>query len=155
MGQAATVTPGPSRAALRQQETPPMVPVGHLVRSALVIAPLVLVVAGIWRGGNGAGSAAFGLALAAANLSVSAQGLDWAATVSPTAIAAVALGGYVGRLAAITIVVLLMKDLSWIDLPAVSISIVIGHLGLLTWEARTIHLAAERASSGPAGSGHE
>jgi len=153
VGQAA-VRLGPSGAALRQK-APPTVTFGHLVRTALVIAPLVLCAAGMWRGGNGAGSAAFGLALAGANLFISATGLDWAAMVSPTAVAAVALGGYVARLAVITIVVLLMKDLSWVDLPAMSISIVIGHLGLLIWEARTIHLAAEPAPSGPAGTGRE
>lgn len=121
----------------------------HLLRTGVVAAPAVVAAAALWRGGDGAWSAAFGMALATANLLVSVGTLEWAAGVSLTAVAGVALGGYIARLAAITAVVLLVKDQSWVDLPALGISLVVAHLGLLVWEARSIHLAAEAATPPP------
>lgn len=145
MGQAFAVriAPHPSGEA-----TP--VHTGHLVRAGVVAAPVLLVAAGLWRGGDGVWSAAFGLALATANLGLSAASLEWAARISMNAVAAVALGGYIVRLATITVVVLLVRNLSWVDLPALGISLVVAYIGLLIWEARTIHLAAEAASARPA-----
>lgn len=120
-------------------------PGDHLIRNAALAAPLIVLVAGLWRGSDGAASAVLGIALAAANLFVSARSLEWAAHHSVGAVGAVALGGYVVRLATITVIVLLMKDLTWVDLPAVGISLVVAHLVLAVWEARIIHLAATAA----------
>ena len=145
MGHAATVSSVPAR---------PSPPAGHLVRNGLLGAPLLVLAAGLWRGADGAWSAAFGLALATANLLVSARSLEWAARISFNTVAAVALGGYVVRLAVITMVVLLVRNLAWVDLPALGISLVVAHLGLLIWEARSIHLAAE-AGTPPTAPGRE
>lgn len=138
MGQAVSVTaPAPPAS--------PIQPV-HLIRTGLVVAPVLLVVAGLWRGSDGVWSAACGLALATANLGLSSASLEWAARISLNMVAAVALGGYIVRLAGITAIVLLMRNLSWVDLPALSISLVVAYIGLLVWEAKTIHQAAEAAS---------
>lgn len=123
-------------------------PAGHLLRHGLLVAPLLVTAAGLWRGGDGAWSAAFALALATANLLVSARSLEWAAGVSVNAVAAVAMGGYIVRLAVITVVVLLLRNLAWVDLPALGLSLVVAHLGLLVWEARSVHLAAETSVPG-------
>jgi hypothetical protein len=93
--------------------------------------------AGAWRGTHGALSAAFALALATVNLIAAARALDWAGRRSTVALAAVAMGGYVGRLAMITIAVLLVKDLAWVDLLALGITLIVAHLGLLVWEVRS------------------
>ena len=122
---------------------------GHLVRNGLLAAPMLVAAAGLWRGGDGAWSAAAGLALATANLLVAVRLLEWAAGVSLAAVGAVALGGYIVRLAIITAAVLGVKNQSWVDLPALGISLVVAHLGLLVWEARSIHLAAEATSPPP------
>lgn len=133
---------------LRVRGSSAMVPARHLLRSAAIAAPLIVVVAGVWRGSEGAVSSVIGLALAVANLFVSAWAIDWAATISFSAIAMVALGGYIVRLAVITTFVLLIKDASWADLPALSISLVVGYLALLIFEARVIARAADRFAAG-------
>lgn len=148
---AMTVSPRPepgdlAAPGLRVRGSTAMVPAAHLVRSALIAAPLIVGVAAAWRGSDGAVSALLGLALAFGNLFVSAWAIDWAATISFSAIAMVALGGYVVRLAVITVLVLLIQDVSWVDLPALSISLVVGYLALLIFEARAIARAAHRCA---------
>jgi hypothetical protein len=153
MGQTLTVTtPGQGPGRPRQASPPPA---GHLVRNGLLAAPLLVATALWWRGSDGGWSAAFGLTLATLNLLVAARSLEWAAGVSLTAVGAVALGGYVVRLAVITVVVLGVRHLPWVDLPALGISLVVAHLGLLVWEARSIHQAAEATVSLGTASGRE
>ena len=113
----------------------PTLVAGDLLRRGLLVAPLVVAWATGLRGVEGGLSTVAGLVLALANLVVSARGLDWAAGVSLTLVAAVALGGYVLRLAAITTIVLLLGQLAWVDLPALAVSLALAHLGLLTIEA--------------------
>jgi hypothetical protein len=113
----------------------------------MLAAPLLVAAALWWRGADGGWSATFGLTLATLNLFVAARSLEWAAGVSLTAVGAVALGGYVVRLAAITLIVLAVRNLPWVDLPALGASLVVGHLGLLIWEARSIHQAAQATVS--------
>ena len=116
---------------------------GHLVRNGLLVAPLLVAAALWWRGADGGWSAALGLTLATTNLLVAARSLEWAAGVSLAAVGAVALGGYVLRLAVIGAVLFLVRNLAWVDLPALGVTLVVAHLGLLTWEARLIHRAAD------------
>jgi hypothetical protein len=129
---------------------PGVVTAASLIRNGLLVAPVLVAAALWWRGPEGGWSAAFGLALATVNLLVAARSLEWAARVSVAAVGAVALGGYVVRLAVITLVVLAVRNLAWVDLPALGISLVVAHLGLLTWEARSIHQAAQ-ANLSPSG----
>jgi hypothetical protein len=141
MGQALTVNV-PARGRPRPGQSCTAA-AAHLVRNGILVAPVLVAAALWWRGPDGGWSAAFGLALATTNLLVAARSLEWAAAVSLTAVGAVALGGYIVRLAVITVVVLLVRDLTWVDLPALGISLVVAHLGLLIWEAGSIHRAAE------------
>jgi hypothetical protein len=127
-------------------KTPAAMPPAQLLRHGILVAPLLVAIALWWRGGDGAWSAAFGLTLATLNLLVAAGSLEWAAGVSLTAVGAVALGGYVVRLGVLSGVVLGIRNLGWVDLPALGVSLVVAHLGLLVWEARSIHRAAEVAS---------
>jgi hypothetical protein len=87
------------------------------------------------RGVDGGLSAGTGLVLAAGNLSLAGRSLDWAAGISLTFLAAVALGGYVLRLTAITALVLVLRDLAWVDAPALAVTLALAHLALLTAEA--------------------
>jgi hypothetical protein len=144
MGQTLTV-PTPARDAGCPREVR-MPPTFQLLRHGILVAPLLVGIALWWRGGDGGWSAAFGLTLATLNLFVAAGSLEWAAGVSLTAVAAVALGGYIVRLGVMSGVVLGIRNLGWVDLPALGVSLVVAHLGLLVWEARSIHHAAEVAS---------
>jgi hypothetical protein len=50
----------------------------------------------------------------------------------------VSLFGYLLRLGLISLAVFLVRDASWISLPALGVTIIISHLGLLFWEMRFI-----------------
>ena len=143
MGQTLTVGPQGTAGSPGELRLPPA---PRLLRQGILVAPVLVGTALWWRGGDGAWSAAFGLTLATLNLLVAAASLEWAAGVSLTAVGAVALGGYVVRLAVISGVVLGIRNLGWVDLPSLGVSLVVAHLGLLVWEARSIHHAADVAS---------
>ncbi|MDQ1500194.1 MAG: hypothetical protein QOI86_3534 [Actinomycetota bacterium] len=104
---------------------------GHLLRHGLLAALLLMLAATGLRGPGAGLSAGTGVALAAANLSLAGRSLDWAAGISLALVAAVALGGYVVRLAAITAVVLLLHHLPLVDLPALAVTLALAHLGLV------------------------
>ena len=70
-----------------------------MIVRALPVLPLIVAVAWVTRGGDGALSAGFGIALVLANLVLSAVLLAWAARVSPSVLMATTLGGFVVRMA--------------------------------------------------------
>jgi hypothetical protein len=109
-----------------------------MLKHGLWAAPAVIVVAGLLRGGDGAASAAVGVAIVLVNLVLSALALSWAAKISATALMAVAMGGFLVRMMLVTGVVLVVRDASWIDLPTLAVTILVTHLGLLFWELRYV-----------------
>jgi hypothetical protein len=111
-----------------------------LARRAAFVAPAVLVVAAVLRGGEGAASAAVGLVLVVLNFLAGARVVTWAAQRSPGAVMAVALAGYLVRIATLFGIVLLLEPLSWIDVPVLVLTIAVVHLALLTWETRHVSL---------------
>jgi hypothetical protein len=104
-------------------------------------APAILVVATLIWGKDGATSALVAIAVVVVNLVLAALGLSWAAKHSLTAIMAVALGGFAVRMGLVTVVMLLVKDQSWIDLVALGVTILVTHLGLLFWELRFVSIS--------------
>ena len=118
----------------------------HMARHALMIAPAVVVVAGLVRGVHGGISAAIGLALCAANFLISAQILSWAARRSVSAIYGAIFGGFVLRLAFLTGIVLALKPVSFIDIPVLVITLAVAHVALLAW-TRTIITPRVQATS--------
>ena len=51
------------------------------------------------------------------------------------------LFGYLFRLALIFLAVWVVKDQSWISVPALGVSIIVTHLGLLFWEMKFVALS--------------
>lgn len=113
---------------------------GHLAWHALLVAPAVVLVAGLVRGVGGAASGAIGLVLVALNFLVSARLIAWAAEKSPAFVQAAVLGGFVIRLAALTGIVLLLEQLPFVDVAVLVLTIAITHLALLVWETRSVSL---------------
>lgn len=111
-----------------------------IARRALMAAPVVVGVAAVARGADGAASAGFALGLVVVNFLLSAASLAWAARISHGLYMGTALGGYLVRLGLITVAVLLVRDLSWVDLPTLGITLIVSHLGLLVWELRAVSL---------------
>jgi hypothetical protein len=111
---------------------------GDMVKRALPAAPIIVLAALVLGGASGAWSAALGVVVVAANFLLAAFSLSWAARVSPVALMATALGGFLVRMALLTAVILVVRHASWINLSAFAITILATHLGLLFWEMRYV-----------------
>ena len=114
---------------------------GDLARRALLVAPAVVIVAGLVRGVDGAASALVGLALVALNFLLAARLIGWAAGKSIGAVYGTVMGGYVVRLGALLGIVIGLERVSWIDVPVLVITIAVTHLALLVWEMRYVSLS--------------
>ena len=111
-----------------------------LVKHGLLLAPVVILVAGIISGWDGTVSAAIAFAIVCVNFTLAAVSVGWAAKISPVAVGGVALGGYVVRLALILVALVCLRHVSWIVLPWLGFTLVGAHLVLLAWETRYVSL---------------
>jgi hypothetical protein len=114
-----------------------------MARRVLPAVPVLVLVAGLIWGIDGATSAAFAILLVLGNLIASAYLLATAARISLPLLMVAALGGFIVRLAVLTAVVIAVKDQGWVDLVALCLTLVVTHLGLLIWETR--HISASLA----------
>ena len=114
-----------------------------MARRVVPAIPVLVLVAGLIWGLDGAASAAFAVVLVLANLAASAYLLATAARISLPLLMVAALGGFVVRLAVLTGIVIAVKDQPWVDIVALSLTLVVTHLGLLIWETR--HISASLA----------
>lgn len=120
--------------------------VSDMIRRGLPWLAVLVVLAGLVRGADGAASALFGAGLAMANLWLAATSAAAAARISPVVLAAVAMGGFVVRLGLVTIAVLSVRDQAWVDPVTLGAVLVITHGGLLVGELR--HVSASLAFPG-------
>jgi hypothetical protein len=111
-----------------------------LVRRMLWVTPLVLLVAGVFRGVDGVVSALIGLVLVALNFLASARSITWVAQRSPGAVMGVMLGGFVVRIGILFAIALALEQVSWIDVPVLVLTVAVMHISLLTWETRHVSL---------------
>ena len=88
-----------------------------------------------------AGAVALALALVVVNLLIAAASLGWAARTNPNMLMGVALFGFLGRLAVLTAIGAGIKALGIVDWPVFCITLVVGYLGLLFWELRSVSLS--------------
>lgn len=109
-----------------------------MIRRALPVAPVLVLVAGLVWGVDGGLSAAYGLAIVLANFALAAAMLSWAGRRSMALLMGAALFGYLVRLALVTVAVLAVKDMEWVRLLPLGLTIIVTHLGLLFWEASRV-----------------
>ena len=117
--------------------------VADMARRALPAFPVLILVAGLIWGVDGALSAAVAVALAVMNLGLSAVLLGRAARISLALLMAAALGGFLLRLVLLTAVVWAVADQPWVELLPLGVTLIVTHLGMLIWEAR--HVSASLA----------
>ncbi len=117
-----------------------------MARRMLPVLPVLVIVAGLIWGADGAFSGAFAVSLVLGNLALSAALLGWAARISLALLMAAALGGFALRLFLLTAVVWAVKDQPWVDITALGFTLIVTHLGLLVWETR--HVSASLAYPG-------
>lgn len=111
-----------------------------MVRRGLPAAPVLLVLGTIGWGVHGLLSTGYGLVLVLGNLLASAALMRWAGKRSLGLLAGVAVGGYVVRMAVVTLAVYLVKGMDWVELLPLGLTIVVTQVGLLWWETRQISL---------------
>jgi hypothetical protein len=109
-----------------------------IIKRGLMVAPAVMVIGGIIWGVNGAWSSGLGLAIVLVNFGLAAALISWAAPISLALMMGVSLFGYLIRLGLIALAVFLVRDVTWVSLPALGITLIVSHLGLLFWEMKFI-----------------
>jgi len=114
------------------------------VKRGLVIGPIAVAITWMARGTDGAIAAAIGVVLIVLNLLASGAALSLAARISLAAYHAAALFGFLLRLIAITVSMLLVARLFEIDRIAFGIAAIVTYLVLLTLEAIAIARGDEK-----------
>jgi len=110
-------------------------------RRGIILAPAVIAVCAVIWGAAGAWSSAYGVALVLVNFLLAAGIIAAMARISLAAMLGGVLFGYLLRLALIFLAVWLVRDASWISLPALGATIIVTHLGLLVWELKYVALS--------------
>jgi hypothetical protein len=122
-----------------------------LVKHGLLLAPVVILVAGLVSGWDGTASAAIAIGIVCLNFALAALSVGWAAKISPEMVGGVALGGYVVRLGLILGALVLLRHMSWIVLPWLGFTLVGAHLVLLFWEMRYVSMSLAAPGLRPRG----
>lgn len=112
--------------------------VRDMARRAAPLVPALVLIAGLAWGADGALSAAFAVAVVLANLTASYAMLSWAGGISLGLLMAVALFGYLIRLAIVFAIVLAVSDAAWVEPVPLGVTLIVAHLGLLLAEFRYV-----------------
>lgn len=119
----------------------PELEVAHdLARRALPIAPLFLLVSGIFWGWGGVASSAYAIACVVLNFVLAARIMAGAAKISLAFLYGAVLGGYVLRLAVLMVAFFAVKGFSWFEPIPFCFTLVITHLALLIWETKYVSI---------------
>lgn len=117
----------------------------HTAARAVYVAPILIAVFWLSRGGSGALGATLGVGVVVANFLLAGALLSISARISLAVYHAAALFGFFVRLGLIMLTVLLIARLvEDLDRIAFGISAVVAYLVLLTWEAVAVAKGRER-----------
>jgi hypothetical protein len=109
-----------------------------LAKRAAIVAPVLVLAMGLWRGADAAGAVVLALVVVVANWLIAAVSLGWAARNAPNLLMGVALFGFIARLALITGVGVGIKELDIVDWPVFCGTLLAAYAGLLIWELRYV-----------------
>ena len=126
-----------------------------LAKKGAIVAPIVVVALGVWRGPDAALGAALALAIVIVNFLASAAILGWTARQAPHALGGVAMLSFLGRLVVITILGAGIKQLDIVDFQVFCITLIASYLALLFWEMRSISLTLAYPGLKPKPGHHE
>ena len=121
-----------------------------IIRRGLIVAPLLIGICWLIWSGDGALSSAYAVALVLVNFALAAGLVAMTARISLGLMMGAVLFGYLVRLGLILLAVLLVKDASWISLPALGATIIVTHLGLLVWEMKFVAISLAHPGLKPA-----
>ncbi len=111
-----------------------------LARRAVLAAPAVFLVAFLVKRLPGVYGAGLALIVVALNFLLAAALMSWGAKVSAGALMGASLGGFILRLAIITVAAIGIRAVNAIHFPTFLIVLIVAHLGLLAWELRSVSL---------------
>lgn len=114
---------------------------GDLARRAIPLAPVILVAAAIGWGWSGVASSAIGIGLVVVNFLLAALIISTTIRVSLNALMAGVLFGFILRLALLTVAVVLLRKIGWIEDIPLLFTVLITHIGLLVWETRYVSMS--------------
>lgn len=117
-----------------------------MIRRGLIAGPVLIALCGIIWSMAGVASSAYALALVLINFGIAAGLIAVTARISLGLMMGAILFGYLIRLAMLFLAVYLVKDAGWISRPALGLTIIVSHLGLLAWELK--YVAASLAYPG-------
>jgi hypothetical protein len=109
-----------------------------IAKRGLLVAPAIIVIAAVARGGAGAVSAAFAVGIVILNLATSGATLSWAARTSLNLLMVASLGGFLVRMGVLVGVIALVRHQPWVDLPTLAVTLLLTQLGLLFWETKYV-----------------
>jgi hypothetical protein len=144
-------SPGVDAITMRLEGPAPEVEVStDMIKRGVLVAPVLLAICGVIWGMNGVYSSAYGMGIVLANFALAAGMIAAAARVSVGLLMGATLFGYLIRLGLIFLAVWLVKDASWISLPALGSTIIVTHLGLLFWEMKYVAISLSSPGLKPA-----
>src|SRR4029077_13039112 len=112
-----------------------------LARRAVIAAPFAVAFGALVQGWAGAVGVALGLAVVVFNYLVAGVAQSWAASKdSPGFFGATALVSLIFRFVVVIVALSLLRDRPFIDYATFGITLVVSHVGLLAWEAKSVHL---------------
>ena len=121
-----------------------------LIKRGLLVAPVLVAICGfIWKM-DGVWSSIYAIALVLVNFALAAGTIALTSRISLGVMMGAVLFGYLIRLGLLFLAVYLVKDASWISLPALGATIIVTHLGLLVWEMKYVALSLAHPGLKPA-----
>ena len=109
-----------------------------LTKRAVWVLPAVAVVSLLIWGVPGVASSLFAMAIVVANFLLAAWMNSRAARISAALLGAVAMFGFLVRLAIVFIAFWLTRDAEWMRVVPFGLTVVATHLGLLFWEMKYV-----------------
>ena len=111
---------------------------GDMARRALPLAPVLVLLAALPWGVDGALSAAFAIVVVVANFLLAAWMLAAASRIGYGLLMAAAMLGYLVRIGLIGLAVWAVKDAAWVEPLPLGLTLIVTHLGLLLLELRYV-----------------
>ena len=130
-------TPDPMTTRL-EGEAPEITVSLDILKRGAYVSPIIVAVCAVFAGLDGVWSALYAVALVLLNFFFAAGLVALTARISLGLMMGAVLFGYLARLGLIFLAVILVRDASWISLPALGFTIIVSHLGLLVWEMRYV-----------------
>ena len=109
-----------------------------MIRRGLIAAPVLIAICGAAWGLKGVSSSSYAIALVLVNFGIAAGLIAVTARISLGMMMGAILFGYLLRLGLLFLAVYVVKDAGWISRPALGLTIIVSHLGLLAWELKYV-----------------